>query len=205
MLALLRHLEDAGFAGAPRMVCSGFAEDGRETVVRDGQPVALIDFEFADPVDEERELAEATWLNAQLHDDDIAERAGLPDLATRARRASSVGSLSPMSPRYWNVSVMTARSAGLGFCGHVLSMPTIPSGFERICHEALMQSNCVFHAINSGLMKAWCNSSATTMHIARVTRVSLCIRCLWHDTVRLAVLVSRDGRAGQHIGRYSCR
>jgi Ser/Thr protein kinase RdoA (MazF antagonist) len=30
VLALLRHLEDAGFAGAPRVASSGFAADGRE-------------------------------------------------------------------------------------------------------------------------------------------------------------------------------
>ena len=30
VLALLRHLEAAGFAGAPRVVGSGFAADGRE-------------------------------------------------------------------------------------------------------------------------------------------------------------------------------
>ena len=32
VLALLRHLENAGFAGAPRVVGSGFADDGREMV-----------------------------------------------------------------------------------------------------------------------------------------------------------------------------
>ena len=35
------------------------------------------------PVDAMWELAEAGWLNAQLHDDDVAERVGLPDAATR--------------------------------------------------------------------------------------------------------------------------
>ena len=33
------------------------------------------------------ELARATWLNAQLHDDDVAERVGLPRAADRARQA----------------------------------------------------------------------------------------------------------------------
>jgi hypothetical protein len=32
VLTLLRHLEEAGFAGAPRVVGSGFAADGREMV-----------------------------------------------------------------------------------------------------------------------------------------------------------------------------
>jgi hypothetical protein len=156
VLALLRHLEREDFAGAPRVVGSGFAEDGRETVsyipgvspqpyawagdavagvgsllrdlhaaaasfvppagaswrpwfgrdlpgsrpvighcdtgpwnviARDGRPVALVDFEFAGPVDAVWELAQATWLNAQLHDDDVAERHGLPGMAERARQA----------------------------------------------------------------------------------------------------------------------
>ena len=155
VLALLRHLEDAGFAGSPRVVGSGFADDGREMVsylpgaspqpyawsedavagvgellrdlhaaaatfvpppdavwkawfgrelpgsrpvighcdtgpwnfiARDGKPAALVDFEFAGPVDAVQELAQAAWLNAQLHDDDVAERHGLPDLAARARQ-----------------------------------------------------------------------------------------------------------------------
>jgi Ser/Thr protein kinase RdoA (MazF antagonist) len=156
VLALLRHLEREGFAGAPRVVGSGFAEDGREMVgyvpgaspqpqawaedavagvgrllrdlhaaaasfepppgalwrpwfgrelpgsrpvlghcdtgpwniiARDGRPAALVDFEFAGPVDAVWELAQATWLNAQLHDDDVAERHGLPGLTDRARQA----------------------------------------------------------------------------------------------------------------------
>jgi Phosphotransferase enzyme family len=155
VLALLRHLEQAGFAGAPRVIGSGFAPDGREMVsyidgaspqpqawaedqvsevgrllrdlhaaartfvpgpgavwkpwfgreltgsrpvfghcdtgpwniiAHDGRPVALIDFEFAGPVDAIWELAQAAWLNAQLHDDDIAEQHGLPDAAARARQ-----------------------------------------------------------------------------------------------------------------------
>ncbi len=55
-------------------------------VAQDGIPVAFIDWEFAGPVDALWELAEAAWLNAQLHDDDIAERAGLPSAALRARQ-----------------------------------------------------------------------------------------------------------------------
>jgi hypothetical protein len=155
VLALLRHLEDAGFAGSPRVIGSGFAADGREMVsylpgaspqpcawsedavagvgellrdlhaaaatfippadavwkewfgrelpgsrpvighcdtgpwniiARDGKPAALIDFEFAGPVDAVQELAQAAWLNAQLHDDDVAGRHGLPDLPARARQ-----------------------------------------------------------------------------------------------------------------------
>jgi hypothetical protein len=159
VLALLRHLEEAGFAGAPRVVGGGFAADGREMVsyidgssphprawaedavgevggllaglhaagatftpppdaawkpwfgrsltgsrpvfghcdtgpwnivATDGRPSALIDFEFAGPVDAEWELAQAAWLNAQLHDDDIAERCALPDAAARARQLKAI-------------------------------------------------------------------------------------------------------------------
>jgi Phosphotransferase enzyme family len=155
VLALLRHLAEAGFAGAPRVVGSGFAADGREMlsylpgaspqpyawpedavtgvgallrglhdaaatfvpppgarwkpwfgrdlpgaqpvighcdtgpwniIARGGRPVALVDFEFAGPVDAVWDLAQTAWLNAQLHDDDIAERFGLPGLAGRGRQ-----------------------------------------------------------------------------------------------------------------------
>ncbi len=155
VLAFLRHLEQAGFTGAPRVIGSGFAPDGREMVsyidgsspqpfawaeehvsevgrllrdlhaaaasfvpapdtawrpwfgrelpgqrpvfghcdpgpwniiARGGRPVALIDFEYAGPVDAIWDLAQAAWLNAQLHDDDVAERCGLPAAADRARQ-----------------------------------------------------------------------------------------------------------------------
>ncbi len=53
-------------------------------VARDGLPVAFIDWEYAGPIDREDELAATGWLNAQLHDDDIAERNNLPSASTRA-------------------------------------------------------------------------------------------------------------------------
>jgi Ser/Thr protein kinase RdoA (MazF antagonist) len=53
-------------------------------VARDGRPVALIDWDFAGPIERSDEVAATGWLNAQLHDDDIAERNGLPDAAGRA-------------------------------------------------------------------------------------------------------------------------
>jgi Ser/Thr protein kinase RdoA (MazF antagonist) len=55
-------------------------------VAQDGIPVAFIDWEFAGPVDALWELAEAAWLNAQLHDDDVAERFGLPSAAHRSQQ-----------------------------------------------------------------------------------------------------------------------
>jgi hypothetical protein len=49
--------------------------------------MALIDWDTAGPVGPRWGLGQAVWLNAQRHDDDVAERVGLPDLATRARQA----------------------------------------------------------------------------------------------------------------------
>jgi hypothetical protein len=159
VLRLLRHFEDVGFAGAPRVFGDGFAPDGRETlryvegnsahprawgdqagpaiggllreahdaaatfdpgpdaiwkpwfgrelprtypvighcdtgpwnlIATDGFPTTFIDWEFAGPTDARWDLAEATWLNAQLHDDDLCEQLGLPDAASRARQARSI-------------------------------------------------------------------------------------------------------------------
>jgi len=59
-------------------------------VGRGGRPEALIDWEFAGPIDRMTELGYAAWLNAQLHDDDIAERAGLPDAHGRARQLHAI-------------------------------------------------------------------------------------------------------------------
>ena len=157
--ALLRHLEAVGFEGAPRVIGSGFDDQGRETlsyiegqvshlrpwgdgafphigrllrdlhratgtfeipadavwrpwhgrssggpkvgighcdvgpwniVAREGIPVALIDWEVAGPVDPITDLAQACWLNAQLHDDDVAEAQGLAPLEVRARHLRSI-------------------------------------------------------------------------------------------------------------------
>jgi aminoglycoside phosphotransferase (APT) family kinase protein len=154
--ALLKHLENVGFSGAPRVVGSGFDSQGRETltyiegdcphptpwkdeqsfyalgqllrelhqatasfrvpdnaiwrewhgrrmngrdmiighcdtgpwniVSKDGIPYAFIDWEVAGPVDPIVELAQCCWLNAQLHDDDVAERVGLPPASVRAKQ-----------------------------------------------------------------------------------------------------------------------
>jgi aminoglycoside phosphotransferase (APT) family kinase protein len=53
-------------------------------VARDGLPVAFIDWPTAGPTDRLDEIAATAWLNAQLHDDDIAERQHLPSAAVRA-------------------------------------------------------------------------------------------------------------------------
>lgn len=59
-------------------------------VGRGGRPEVLVDWELAGPVDRMTELAYAVWLNAQLHDDDVAERVGLPDARARARQAHAI-------------------------------------------------------------------------------------------------------------------
>lgn len=157
--SLLHHLAEIGFDKAPRLVGSGFDDQGRETltyiegefiqpgpwslagaaavgdllrelhqatasfdppteaiwypwfgrhlggskriighcdfapwniVARDGMPVALIDWDFAGPVDPLVELAQACWLNAKLHDDIVAEREGLPPLEVRAKQLRAI-------------------------------------------------------------------------------------------------------------------
>lgn len=55
-----------------------------------GAPEALVDWEFAGPIDPITELAYMVWLNAQLHDDDIAALQGLANAPTRARHATSI-------------------------------------------------------------------------------------------------------------------
>ncbi len=51
-------------------------------VARAGTPVALLDWEFAGPVDRLHEVAHAAWLNAQLYADDVVA----PPTADRLRR-----------------------------------------------------------------------------------------------------------------------
>lgn len=155
VLALLRHVREVGFIGAPRVDGSGFDAKGAETlefivgdvvqepfewsteagfhlgvmlrdlhratasfvppagavfrpwfgrdlpgsdpvighcdtgpwnvIARGGLPVAFIDWEFAGPTDAMWELAQAGWLNAQLHDAAFTGHGvGLPDFASRA-------------------------------------------------------------------------------------------------------------------------
>ncbi|MEV0974282.1 hypothetical protein [Microtetraspora glauca] len=54
------------------------------TVARDGLPVAFIDWTSAGPTDRLDEIAATAWWNAQLHDDDVAERHRLPGASVRA-------------------------------------------------------------------------------------------------------------------------
>jgi hypothetical protein len=59
-------------------------------LARDGMPIAFIDWENAGPVDALWELAHAAWLNAQLHDDDVAALNQLPSPEDRARQLSLI-------------------------------------------------------------------------------------------------------------------
>ena len=55
-------------------------------IARGGLPVAFVDWEFAGPVAARWDLAHMAWLNAQLHDDDVAEPNGLGSPEERARQ-----------------------------------------------------------------------------------------------------------------------
>ena len=59
-------------------------------IARHGLPVAFIDWDNAGPVDAVWELAHVAWLNAQRHDDDVAELNDLPGPAERARHAALI-------------------------------------------------------------------------------------------------------------------
>jgi hypothetical protein len=54
-------------------------------VIRDGRPAGFIGWEYAGPADPLEEIAATGWYCAQLHDDDVAEREGLPGAQARAR------------------------------------------------------------------------------------------------------------------------
>lgn len=152
--ALLNHLEQAGFDGAPRVVGSGFDDDGNETltwiegesprhgldtieaaaalgallrelheatasfelpsglrwkdeawrdvgeatvighcdngfwniVLRDGLPVAFIDWDFAGPIDPRVEVAATAMANCNLYSDDISEMHELRPLGFRCQQ-----------------------------------------------------------------------------------------------------------------------
>jgi hypothetical protein len=84
-----QHVWLRDFDGHDRVI--GHCDTGPWNIIAtNGYPQAFIDWELAGPVDPLWELADTTWLNAQLHDDDIAELHGLPDAATRARHARAI-------------------------------------------------------------------------------------------------------------------
>ncbi len=105
--ALLRSLHTATVSFAPPEGASWYSWFGRvlgdkprvishcdvapwNIVARGGRPIALIDWDFAGPVDPIVELAQACWLNAKLYSDDVAEIEGLPPLDDRARQLRAI-------------------------------------------------------------------------------------------------------------------
>jgi aminoglycoside phosphotransferase (APT) family kinase protein len=70
----------------PRSVVGHCDAGPWHVITREGVPVAFIDWTLAGPVDPIDEVAATAWWNAQLHDDDVAERNGLPDAASRAHQ-----------------------------------------------------------------------------------------------------------------------
>ena len=63
----------------------GHCDLGPWDIVREsGMPIAIIDWDFAGPVDPIWELAHVSWLNAKLHDDIVAEIECLPPAEDRA-------------------------------------------------------------------------------------------------------------------------
>lgn len=71
-------------AAAPDAVFSHCDAGPWNIVARDGLPFALIDWDTAGPTGRLDEVAATAWWNAQPHDDDIAERHGLPSATARA-------------------------------------------------------------------------------------------------------------------------
>jgi hypothetical protein len=69
---------------APGAVISHCDAGPWNIVARGGLPVAFIDWTVAGPTDRLDEVAATGWWNAQLHDDDIAERQALPTASARA-------------------------------------------------------------------------------------------------------------------------
>jgi hypothetical protein len=70
-------------SGAPDAIISHRDTGPWNIVARDGLPVAFFDWVTAGPADWLEEIAATAWLNAQLHDDDVAERQGLPSARAR--------------------------------------------------------------------------------------------------------------------------
>ena len=62
----------------------GHCDAGPWNILRTADGMALIDWESAGPVDPLVELAQVCWLNAQLHDDDVAQLHGLGSPRERA-------------------------------------------------------------------------------------------------------------------------
>jgi len=106
-------------------------------LARDAMPVAFIDWDNAGPVDAVWELAHVAWLNAQLHDDDVASANGLGDAVRRARqlraildgyglaRAQREGFVDKMI----EVAIRSARQEAIDYAVTEKSVGVAPDGF----------------------------------------------------------------------------
>jgi aminoglycoside phosphotransferase (APT) family kinase protein len=69
---------------APEVILSHRDTGPWNIVAHDGLPIAFIDWVTAGPADPLEEIAATALLNAQPHDDDVAERQGPPSARARA-------------------------------------------------------------------------------------------------------------------------
>jgi hypothetical protein len=80
-----RNLSGWGGGDGPKIF--GHCDLGPWNIVsQNGIPTGIIDWEVAGPIDPLVELAQACWLNVQLHDDKVAKLQGLPGAETRAKQ-----------------------------------------------------------------------------------------------------------------------
>ena len=106
-------------------------------LARESMPVAFIDWDNAGPVGAIWELAQVAWLNAQLHDDDVADMNELPDPAARFAQCAAIldGYELPSDQRVGFVDKMiefAIRSAKDEAVTHAVSVATAspaPDGF----------------------------------------------------------------------------
>jgi hypothetical protein len=70
--------------GGPKRIISHCDVAPWNIIAQGGLPIALIDWDFAGPVDPMIDLAQACWLNAKLHDEIVAKREGLSSPEDRA-------------------------------------------------------------------------------------------------------------------------
>lgn len=139
----------------------GHCDPGPWNIVRkpDGK-LALIDWEYAGPTDAIWELAHAAWLNAQLHDDDIAEMHGLPDVEARARQ---VGELLD--------GYRLGRARRQGFVARMIEFAVHSARAEAVTHAVTATSTEAVTAAGYPLLWAitWRTRSAAWMATHRQT------------------------------------
>ena len=93
-------------------------------LARDGVPVAFIDWDNAGPIDAQWELAQVGWLNAQLHDDDVAELNDMPTTTQRARQLGLIvdgyelarSERGGLVDKLIEIAIRSAREEAIGYC-----------------------------------------------------------------------------------------